>query len=112
MATAEINSFVGKFLNLWKSGFDTSLKFETRAGKASISISLGLGAFSETDNVAEKPCSVKRVSPSRIRRRLRRAKARQNIACREESHTAVKDESSEEDVVPSQLKGRFQQEDD
>ena len=89
MATAEINSFVGKFLNLWKSGFDASLKFETRAGKASVSISLGLGAFSETDNVAEKPCSVKRVSPSRIRRRLRRAKARQNITKEEESNMRI-----------------------
>ena len=44
------------------------------------------------------------MSPSRLCRRLRLAKARHNVTCGEELRTAARDESSEEDVVPSQLK--------
>ena len=100
MATVEINSFVSKFVNLWKSGLDASLKLESHAGQASLSISLGLGSFHETDEIEKKPYIAKKVSPSRARRRKRRAKARQD-AVNFQSHAGV-DQTSEEDVVLSQ----------
>ena len=93
MATVEINSFIGKFLNLWKSGLDASLRLESHAGQASVSLHLGLGTWTEE---AEKPPVLKKVSPSRTRRRHRQAKARQDAAdCVDNNVVKV---TSEEDV--------------
>ena len=39
----ELQSFVGKFLNLWKNGCDASLFVESRAGKAFVNLRVGLG---------------------------------------------------------------------
>ena len=39
----EINSFISKFVNLWKSGCKASLHLEARAGKAQINLQMGLG---------------------------------------------------------------------
>ena len=38
----ELDSFVGKFRQLWKEGFDASLHVESKAGKASISLTVVL----------------------------------------------------------------------
>ena len=89
MATVEINSFVSKFVNLWKSGLDASLKLESHAGQASLSISLGLGSFHETDEIEKKPYIAKKVSPSRARRRKKRAKARQDAVNFQSHATSV-----------------------
>ena len=40
---AVVHSFVGKFMNLWKSGTDASLQFETHAGQVCVTLRLGLG---------------------------------------------------------------------
>ena len=39
----ELNSFVGKFVNLWQTGKNATLKLESRAGQASVHLQLDLG---------------------------------------------------------------------
>ena len=39
----ELDSFVGKFVRLWQSGSDASLKVESKAGKATVILQLDLG---------------------------------------------------------------------
>ena len=70
----EINSFVGKFTNLWKSGRDASLQFEAHAGQACVVLRLGLGEH--PDRVFQEKQFKKKVSPCQQRRRERRAAAR------------------------------------
>ena len=43
MAGLQINSFIGKFVNLWQNGYEASLNFKTSAGKADIILQVGLG---------------------------------------------------------------------
>ena len=74
MATEEFNSFVRKFFDLWKSGLHASLHLETTAGKATASLSLELGTVVSAEEA--KPHYHKKVSPSQVRRRQRRAQAR------------------------------------
>ena len=38
----EMNSFIGKFVNLWQSGCDASLKIESSAGKLLLFFNLNL----------------------------------------------------------------------
>ena len=73
MATVdlEINSFVTKFQQLWKAGRDAHMDFETHAGKAWVNLRLGLGEY-PSDSIV-KQHHLKRLSPSRLRRRERRA---------------------------------------
>ena len=94
----EVSSFVNKFVNLWKSGCDASLHMESQAGQAFVTIRLGLGtgAYSTSNSRQNKQfqhseSKVKKVSPSRMRRRARRSAARQVAA---ESDT-VKKEAAE-----------------
>ena len=86
MATMELNSFLHKFSQLWKSGQDAHLEFHTHAGNAWISLNLNLGKrrFSFPSNHRKPP------SPSRLRRRERRAAARQDIT-ENETQTANSD---------------------
>ena len=68
----EVNSFVGKFMHLWKSGYDASLHLKTRDGKATINLQLGLG------QAPPPPPPPRRVpGPSRQSRTQRRALARE-----------------------------------
>ena len=62
----ELHSFVGKFVNLWKNGFEASLHVDSKAGKATVNLQVGLG----------EALPVRTSGPSRIRRRQRRADAR------------------------------------
>ena len=71
---AEMNSFLGKFANLWKSGSDASLQFEAHAGQACVTLRLGLGEH-PYEQFQEQKFS-KKESPSQKRRRDRRAAAR------------------------------------
>ena len=79
----EINSFISKFVNLWKSGCEASLHLEARAGKAQINLQMGLG------QVPPHPQKlVHRVpGPARQRRHQRRAEARKAA---DEAATATK----------------------
>ena len=65
----EIESFVLKFRQLWSAGLDANLTIETHAGIAWVDLKLNLGQHGPNP-VAEYP---KRATPSRIRRRERRA---------------------------------------
>ena len=65
----ELQSFVNKFVNLWKSGFEAKLNVEAQAGQACVSIQLGLGTL-------HQPPYFRRPAPSRLRRRARRAEDR------------------------------------
>ena len=69
----EFDNFILKFKNLWKSGYDAHLEVDTHAGQAWVGLCLCLGD-------APDPFKYKRVSPSRHRRRERRAEARQTVA--------------------------------
>ena len=67
---SEVNSFVVKFMNLWHTGRDACLRLETQAGEACVTLRLGLGKHPHQQQLNKK------VSPSRERRRDRRAAAR------------------------------------
>ena len=72
----EIDSFVGKFRQLWRAGLDVHLDLNAHAGNAWVGIKLNLGQPKST----QQQCEIlkKRYSPSRIRRRERRAASRQD----------------------------------
>ena len=63
----EINSFVHKFVNLWQAGRNASLKLDSQAGQASVTLHLDLGQAVPPQHVQN----------ARERRRQRRADARQ-----------------------------------
>ena len=63
---AVVHSFVGKFMNLWKSGEDASLQFETHAGQACVTLRLGLGEHPHQQH-REEQGSKKKASPSQQR---------------------------------------------
>ena len=65
----EIDSFVLKFRQLWSAGLDAHLDLETHAGNAWVGLKLNVGQY-RPNPVGE---FFKRASPSRIRRRERRA---------------------------------------
>ena len=68
----ELNSFMLKFMNLWASGSNATLTIETHAGEACASLRVGLGQHPVKEK--KRPFEVKKkVSPSRQRRRARRA---------------------------------------
>ena len=66
----EATSFMNKFKDLWNTGQQATLHFETKAGEAWATISVALGSF--PNNVPEK----KSVKPSQHCRRERRHAAR------------------------------------
>ena len=85
----EINSFVSKFHSLWKTGRDACLQIETHAGQACVTLRLGLGEYPRNqqrqENIGQNvPCeesSIRRkLSPSKIRHKARRAAARASTA--------------------------------
>jgi hypothetical protein len=39
----ELDSFVGKFINIWQSGHDASLQIQTSAGKVQVTLQADLG---------------------------------------------------------------------
>ena len=85
---SELNSFVGKFLNLWQSGFDASLHLKTCDGKATVNLQVGLGKAP-----SPPPTPHRRVpGPSRQRRSMRRAMARKS------AEEAVADEQAKKDA--------------
>ena len=74
MSIAELESFIFKFNHLWKTGQDARIDIHSHAGNAWIGISLNLGQYPGHQGCQDPPR--KNVSPSRIRRRERRAAAR------------------------------------
>lgn len=65
----ELNSFIGKFVSLWQTGYEAHLHLNSLAGQAQVSLQVGLGQ-------AQLPHHRHVPGPSRARRRERRAVAR------------------------------------
>ena len=92
-AATELESFVQKFRQLWKSGHDARLEFVATAGKASVALHLQLGE--EPGPVHDhrgqnSSFSNHRNSSSRERRRFRRAENRvRNSNSSEENQNAT-----------------------
>ena len=84
-AFEELNSFVWKFSSLWAAGSNATLIFESHAGEACASLRLGFGGFPYMMNICQNDFK-KKASPSRIRRREKRAaaaKCKKNIVAAE-----------------------------
>ena len=78
MPVTELESFVKKFEQLWKSGHNVHLAIDSQAGNASVSLHLNLGRYPGPIQVPPPVHAREKVvgSPSRIRRRARREAAR------------------------------------
>ena len=77
----EMQSFLSKFNNLWKCGYTAELSIKCNAGQAFLHLDVGLGyavdaRAQQFDHVNQLK---KNVSPSRLRRRIRRENLRKNI---------------------------------
>ena len=84
----ELDKFVRKFVSLWQAGWDANLNVETTAGNAFVSLKVGLGQAKHHVNID----GCRGGSPSRQRRRERRAAARHFDASTEEVVATAKDE--------------------
>ena len=75
---AEVHSFVSNFTSLWSAGSNASLSFESNAGKVYVTLSLRfeLGEHPMKLNDASDGMLKKHLSPSKLRRRERRAAER------------------------------------
>ena len=117
----ELHSFLSKFCNLWSSGKSARLAVECQAGQATVNLQLDLG-LPHHEHPQEH--HQKRVGPSRLRRRARRAQARHQAAVDAAQATAadkpsntntaaakaapsVKD-ASEEDAAPTKEEAAVQ----
>lgn len=78
----EFHDFVGQFLNLWKNGCKATLHISCHGGQASVNLHVDLGHSLPSSQDHSQfhqphlPPNHHKVSPSRLRRRQRRVKAR------------------------------------
>ena len=77
----ELNSFITKFKQLWRSGFSAHLDVDSCDGKAWVGIRLNLGGAPDRVHVRHhgEDVQISRVSPSKERRRERRAAMREVV---------------------------------
>ena len=75
MVVTELDTFVSKFYQLWKSGLTAHLDLDTRAGNAWVGLRVQLGQAPGPQHV--QPVHRKSESPSHQRRRARHAAAQQ-----------------------------------
>ena len=93
---------MNKFVNLWRSGIQANLLVEAQAGQAFVNLRVGLGSL---QNAPRKQFSHRHPGPSRLRRRQRRAEARQaaaaaeQVAATEEVSSAEEESSATEEVA-------------
>ena len=73
MTGSELDSFIFKFKQLWYSGLDAHLDVDTHAGQAWVGLRVGLGHAPGPLLHHQHPHTAKKESPSRQRRRARRA---------------------------------------
>ena len=88
----EMNSFLTKFVNLWRAGKVATLQLSTSAGEAQVQLQVGLG---HAPPPQDQPTRLRRAAgPARLRRRQRR----------EEAHKAAEEAVSNEqdDVVATE----------
>ena len=76
MHAEEVDSLILKFRQLWKTGFDAHLDLHTHAGQAWVSLHVRLGHSQEHRH--QRDYYKARNSPSRRRRREKRANARRD----------------------------------
>ena len=96
MNATELDSFVLKFKHIWRSGFDAHLDLECHAGQAWVGIRVRLGHEHGLQSPGILPSTRNKNSPSRLRRRARRAAARQ------EEETQHAGEASEDNDVAAE----------
>ena len=87
----EMNSFIGKFVNLWQAGCDANLKIVRRAGKASVVLQLGLGSPFPQGH----PQAAHLTGNAHSQRRERRAAARQVALGNGENYVVAAKETAE-----------------
>ena len=79
MGFLELDSFVKKFVSLWRSGCEANLQVQSRAGNAYVNLQLGLG---QADVHVHPPAAGdggrRGGGPARQRRRTRREAERQS----------------------------------
>ena len=86
----EFDSFIGKFVSLWKKGFEASLNVNSKAGEAFINLQVGLGqVLPPLQPQYPQRCEP---GPSRQRRRQRRAETRREAG---EVSTRINDTTEE-----------------
>ena len=90
-AYQEINSFVKKFNALCQGGRNASLTMSSKAGKAMINLCVDLGVLQQQNPQPHHPPSHPRNGPAQLRRRERRAAARQAAAVEGESILSVEE---------------------
>ena len=90
----EYDSFVRKFVNLWRSGVSARLCVETEAGNAFVSLHLDLGQACPPQ-VQPEAGHHHGGGPARKRRREKRADARQEAAMAEKANVAAENDASE-----------------
>ena len=95
MSTQEFHSFLRKFYQLWNSGFSAHLGIHCHAGEAWVDLHAKLGRPHQHDQGPGHHYPSKRVSPSRHRRRARRAAARDERA----QESTIIEENTAEKVV-------------
>ena len=89
----EFQSFVSKFVNLWKEGKDAKFQVCSYAGKATIKFELELG------DVLLPPVNRRVPGPARLRRRERRQEARRKHSAEEAVGRTEKDEEVEKETL-------------
>ena len=91
----ELDTFVQKFRNLWNSGLDARLNMECHAGQAWVGLHLRLGHAPGPLHQSTIPKSSRnRDTPSRRRRRARRAVAREKEAVKATTEKVTKAEEA------------------
>ena len=99
MAHFEFDSFVTKFRQLWHAGFDATLKFDTNAGQAWVSLQAGLGHHPPLPHPSRPHPFHRRRGPAQQRRRERRDAARRTAeaeAARAAEEATQADEGNED----------------
>ena len=86
----EFCSFVTKFTNIWRSGGDSEHHVEVQAGKATVRLQAGLGYLCQDPANSHQQLKHRHLGPSRLRRRERRAAARNSKATEEVNNSIDK----------------------
>ena len=98
----QLNSFVGKFISLWKLGIDASLEINSNAaGDARVTIQAGIGQAQQLHHPVPREQRVP--GPARLRRRQRREDARKANAEQAKQEEAVEETDKEVCEVEPQL---------
>ena len=105
MAANELNSFVYKFKNLWRTGQDATLNVKCEAGNARVELSVGLGYPLDLPPPPQHVHRDVHGGNSRERRKNRRAAERQNKAPKE-TERGWEDKSNEENEATENVDKR------